>query len=521
MSDTVTVYLVGAGPGDPGLLTLRAKECLEKADVVIYDYLATPTALRFARPDARRIFVGKKGFSAHVTQDEINACLIAEALKGDGRIIVRLKGGDPFVFGRGGEEALALRELGIAFEVVPGVTAGVAAPAYAGIPVTHRGLAASVAFITGHETPERNASMIDWEHLAVGCDTLCFYMGIRNLPLITTKLRENGRADDTPVALVRWGTTMRQETLVSTLAEVVQAAAAANFQAPAIIVVGSVVALRAQLAWFEDRPLFGRSVVVTRSREQASVLSERLWDHGGEAIEFPTIALRPRRLYPALRQAFEKLGTYDWVVFTSVNGVNCFFDLLFESGHDARALAGAHVAVIGSATAEALRARGVSADLVPERFVAEAVAESLLSQGLEAGARILVPRAAAARDALPNLLREAGMQVDVVSVYDTVIPDVGAQVDELVERLRAGSIDAVTFTSSSTVNNFFELLSQSISEDERARLLAPVMFASIGPVTSDTIQRQGFKVGVEADTYTIPGLITALETTFSRKESER
>jgi uroporphyrinogen III methyltransferase/synthase len=517
MSEQTIVYLVGAGPGDPGLLTLRAKECLESADVVIYDYLASGAVMRFVPACAERVFVGKKGFSNHVTQDEINACIVHEAEKKPGRCIVRLKGGDPFVFGRGGEEALALREAGVAYQIVPGITAGIAAPAYAGIPVTHRTVASSVTLITGHETPDKNASTIDWPHLAQGSDTLCFYMGIRDLPMIVERLTANGRQASTPVALVRWGTTPRQDVLVATLDTVVRRVEEANFKAPAIIVVGDAVELRDQLAWFENRPLFGRTVVVTRSREQASELSARLRAMGAETFEFPTIELVPRRLSESLRTTIERIGDYDWTVFTSVNGVNCFFSLLEESGSDARAFAGCSVAAIGPATAHALASHGIAADLVPPRFIAEAVAQSLCDRGVGRDSSILLLRAAAARDVLPRLLEEEGAHVDVVPVYDTVVPDSADQAALLVRRLQEGDIDAVTFTSSSTAKNFAALLDGQVTEGERTRLLAAVRCISIGPVTSGTMREMGLSVAAEATPYTIPGLAAALQTVFEQE----
>lgn len=516
MSDTC-VYLVGAGPGNPGLLTLRAKELLQRADAIVYDYLASDAVIRFASPAAERHFVGKKGFSRHVTQPEINNLLVELARMGKGSI-VRLKGGDPFVFGRGGEEALALRAEGIPFEVVPGVTAGVAAPAYAGIPVTHRHVASSVALITGHETPEKNESAIDWESLAKGADTLCFYMGIRDLPLIVRRLTEAGRAGSTPVALVRWGTTVRQETLVATLDSVVESAERARFKAPAIIVVGEVIALHDRLNWFEKKPLFGKTVVVTRSREQASALSARLRDAGAEVVEFPTIEIAPRPLDARAREAIARLASdaaavreaYDWVVFTSVNGVSCFFDMLKEAESDARVFGGVKVAAIGPATAAALASHGIAADLVPPRFVAESVVEALRASGVGGGASVLIPRAAAARDALPRLLEGARVRVDVLPVYDTVMPAESDQASDLVDRLRAGSVDAVTFTSSSTARNFAALLDRA-APGERANLVEGVVGASIGPVTSETMRSLGLPVSAEAPEYTIPALARTVE----------
>lgn len=505
-----TIYLVGAGPGDPGLLTLRAKELLESADCVIYDYLASSACMRFANPKAEQIFVGKKGFSAHVTQDEINACLVDAAARHEGGSIVRLKGGDPYVFGRGGEEALVLQEHSIPFEVVPGVTAAVAACAYAGIPVTHRGVASSVALVTGHETPDKNAPTIDWDHLALGVDTLCFYMGIRDLPHIVEKLVAGGRPAETPVALVRWGTTPEQETLTATLATVVEEVEKANFQAPAIIVVGKVVDLRSKLTWFEERPLFGKRIVVTRTREQASSLVESLLALGADVVEFPTIEVKPRELDAQMRSSLEGLSTYDWVVFTSANGVTSSFALLEEAGADARAFGGARVAAIGPATANTLRAHGIVADLIPERYIAESVAEALLAQGVGANSKVAILRAATARDVLPELLEQAGARVDVVAVYDTVAPAASEQATQVAADLRAGSIDAVTFTASSTVKNFCALLQDALEGTESvADLMRNAAAISIGTVTSETLAGAGIAVAAEADPFTIPGLVEA------------
>lgn len=506
------VYLVGAGPGDPGLLTIKAREVLGEASVVIYDYLASDAVMRFANPQAEHIFVGKKGYSQHVTQDEINEVLINAARDNSG-VIVRLKGGDPFVFGRGGEEALALRKAGIRFCVIPGITAGVAAPAYAGIPVTHRGVACSVTLITGHETPDKDAPTINWEYLAKGTDTLCFYMGIRDLPTIAQRLIEGGRSKDTPVALIRWGTTAAQEELTSTLEHVVEDVERVHFKAPAIIVVGEVAALAGDLSWFDPGVLAGKTVVVTRSREQASVLSRKLGDEGAQVVEFPTIEISPRTPSEESSRVLRALASgnaYDWVIFTSVNGVACTFDLLRHEGLDARAFGGVHIAAIGPKTTEALAEHGLVADVVPERFVAESVFEALSQQGVGADTRVLIARAAEARDVLIDLLRKAHAQVEVLPVYDTVMPHAGDAALDLAEKLREGAIDAVTFTSSSTVKNFMSLLQDVCDTEELVHLLEPVLCASIGPITSDTMRSMGISVDIEADIYTIDGLVSAL-----------
>ncbi len=504
------VYLVGAGPGDAGLITVKGRSLVQSADILIYDYLANPTFLSWARPDAELVFVGKKGFSEHVTQDQINACIVAAAQAHPEARIVRLKGGDPFVFGRGGEEALALTEAGIPFEVVPGVTAGAAAPAYAGIPVTHRGMASSVALVTGHETPDKPETAIDWDHLARGIDTLCFYMGIRSLPLIVERLTAAGRAADTPVALVRWGSTPRQETLVSTLDQVVDEVKRRDFQAPAIIVVGEVVRLRERLSWFEDRPLFGKRIVVTRARAQASDLVARLAADGADVFEFPVIRIKANPVDETYQDAIAQLSSFNWVVFTSANGVSCFFDAMESQGRDARAFGSARIAAIGSATAAELADRGIIADAVPDEYVAEAVADVLVESGID-GARILLARAEMARNVLPERLQEAGAQVQVLPVYKTVA-DGAAQAADLVDRLREGQVDAITFTSSSTVRNLIDVVARACpgGREEALGLLAGTALESIGPITSKTLRAQGLDPAAQADTYTIDGLIALL-----------
>lgn len=552
------VYLIGAGPGDPELLTLKGRTCLERADVVVYDYLANSALLSHARADAELIFVGKRGFSDHVTQEQINTCIIEKAFEADGRIVARLKGGDPFVFGRGGEEALALVEAGVPFEVVPGVTSGVAAPAYAGIPVTHRGLASSVAFVTGNEDPTKPETAIDWDHLAHGADTLCFYMGIRNLPHITERLIACGRHAQTPVALVRWGSLARQEVLTGTLEDIAQRALDVDFQAPAITVVGEVANLREQLTWFEKRPLFDSTIVVTRSRTQASGLVNRLGALGAEVIEFPTIEIVGMDSHDELDAAIGRLGVvtddtirsaYSWIVFTSVNGVEYFFDRLLECGKDARALAGVRCAAIGPATAACLCEQGVVPDLVPDEFRGEAVVEGLFSFGVGPGDRILIPRAAQAREALPEALREAGVAVDVVAVYKTVCTQ-GPRTRAAIDRFLAKEVDAVTFTSSSTVRNFIELMestikrnavaeaiairsaasasdndplsrlfegdvTETITDDsvraELVNVLENVKIFSIGPITTKTIVDAGLTVEAQATEYTIDGLVRTIQ----------
>lgn len=504
----VHVYLVGAGPGDPGLCTVTGTRLISKADVIIYDYLVNSVLLEGARADAELIYAGKKGFSAHLGQDKINVLLIEKAREleeNGGGVLVRLKGGDPFVFGRGGEEALAFSKAGISFSVVPGVTSGVAAPAYAGIPVTHRGLASSVAFITGNEDPTKEETALDWDAIAKSADTLCFYMGVRNLPFIAERLMTAGRAADTPVALVRWGTMPDQEVLEGTLATISDDALAAGFKAPAIIVVGKVVGLRDYLEWFNPGPLAGMTVAVTRTRAQASSLTSKLRQLGATVLELPTIEIVPLRNYAEVDTAISHLADYRFIVFTSANGVTAFFDRLTVAGLDARSLARARIAVIGPATAKVLKSYGITADYVPHEYRAEAVAQMLIDAGLMQGDRVLIPRALEAREVLPDLLKQNGAYVDVVPVYRTMCP-ASDLVQDALGRIAAGEVDAVTFTSSSTVRNFDALVREVGCE----KILADMSLYSIGPITSDTARKEGLVIAAQAEDYTIEGLVDAM-----------
>jgi len=505
------VYLVGAGPGDPGLFTLKGAACLKKAQVVVYDYLANPELLALAPAQAERIYVGKKGGQHTKRQEDINRLLCD--LAAAGKTVVRLKGGDPYVFGRGGEEASALAQRGLAFEVVPGVTSAIAAPSYAGIPVTDRRATTEVAFITGHEDPTKPGSTINWASLA-GIGSLVFLMGVKNLPHICTQLMAHGKPADTPAAAVRWGTMPKQRTVAGTLADLPQKVAAAGLEAPAITIVGQVVGLRDELLWFERLPLFGRRVVVTRTREQASRLSGQLRELGAEVLEIPTIALRPPADGRPLAQACRNIESYDWLIFTSPNGVQAFFAALAEAGKDCRALYRAKVAVIGPATGQALAKRGLKPDLVARTFVAEGLLQSLAEYDL-AGARVLLPRAAEAREVLPETLASQGAKVEVVAAYETVAPPESAKA--LREALEQG-FDAVTFTSSSTVENFLALLDQA-GRDEliRRSQSGQTCLASIGPITSETARQHGLAVAVEPAAYTIDALVEALAAHFAAK----
>lgn len=495
-----TVYLLGAGPGDPGLLTLKAKETLEQADVVVYDYLANPEFLEYCRPDAEVIYVGKKGGDHTLPQDQINQLLVDKAKAG--KTVARLKGGDPYVFGRGAEEAEELLEAGARFEVVPGVTSAVAAPAYAGIPLTHRRFASSVSFITGHEDPTKDESAHNWEALAKSASTLVFFMGVKNLPDIAGNLIKAGMDPKTPAALVYRGTTCHQRSIAAPLDEIAAAAKAAGFKAPSLIIVGQVIQLRETLNYFETKPLLGKGVVVTRAREQASGLSRTLRDLGACVVQFPTIEISPLDDYGPVREAIGRLGSYDWVVFTSVNGVKHFWRELRGLGLDARAFGPVKLAAIGPATAEALEAHGLVPDFVPGKYVAEHVVEGLLARGA-AGKRVLIPRAAVAREVLPEELAKAGCQVELLPVYETK-PSAG-NLDAFRQSLEAGELRYVTFASSSTVENFLDLVpAETLKQHPEIKL------ACIGPVTAKTLEAAGLKADIQPEDYTIPGLVEAL-----------
>ncbi|MGN6187560.1 MAG: uroporphyrinogen-III C-methyltransferase [Conexibacter sp.] len=491
MSDAArgVVHLVGAGPGDPGLLTARALELIAVADTILYDRLIPVTALDGARDDAELIYVGKEGRGPQMPQEEIERLLVSHASAG--KRVVRLKGGDPFVFGRGGEEALVLRAAGIPFEVVPGVTSGVAAPAYAGIPVTQRDRASGVALITGHEDPEKPESAIDWPALAAFPGTLVFYMGVKQLPRIAEQLIAGGRAADEPAAVIERGTLPGQRTVVATLATIAERAADAEIRPPSITLVGAVAGLRDEgIRWFEQRPLYGKSVAVTRAREQASGLAARLRELGAEVVETPVIRVVPLDV-PA-----PDVSRYDLVCLTSPNGVRLFFDRLADAGLDARALHVARVAAIGPATARALREHGVLADVLPDRAVAESLVDALGDVPVD---RALVARAKVARDVLPDALRARGAEVDVLELYETVAqPLTEAQL----AAVRAS--DYVTFTSASTVTNLLGALDGDAAALDGARL------ASIGPITSDALRAHGLEPALEADPHDIDGLLAAL-----------
>ena len=501
------VYLVGAGPGDPGLLTVKGKECLEQADVVLYDYLANPALLHHAPDQAERIYVGRRGRGHYQDQAYINRLLIERAKAG--QVVVRLKGGDPFVFGRGGEEAEAVAAAGVAFEVVPGVTAAVAVPAYAGIPVTHRTLASTVTFVTGHEDPSKQTTVMDWPKLAATSGTLVFMMGMKTLPMIVRRLLEEGRSPETPVAAVRWGTRADQHTVIGTLKDIVVKAEQARLEPPTVIVVGEVVKLREQLNWFEKRPLFGKRIVLTRAQEQAREFSRLLTAYGAEAIATPTIQIVPPISWQAIDQAIARLGEYDWLIFTSVNGVKPFMDRLLVARKDSRALAHLRVCAIGPRTAEEMARYGVTPDLVPSEFQAEGVLAALAEHDLR-GKKVLIPRAEVAREILPERLRRMDAEVDVVVVYRTIAPE--ADLSRLMEQIEAGKIDVVTFTSSSTVRNFVDMVGGA---EQARRLGSKTAIGCIGPITAQTAEQCGLTVAILAPENTVPALTQAIVRYFS------
>ncbi|MGK7345609.1 MAG: uroporphyrinogen-III C-methyltransferase [Candidatus Nitrospinota bacterium M3_3B_026] len=499
------VYLIGAGPGDPGLITVKGKEIIERADVIVYDYLASPKLLESARPDAEILYVGKQGGSHTKTQDEINQIIVDRC--GAGKVVARLKGGDPFIFGRGGEEAQELVRAGLRYEVVPGVTAGAAGAAYAGIPLTHRDHTATVAFVTGHEDPTKKESNIHWDRIATGMGTLVFYMGIKNLPNIVENLIKHGRPAETPAAVIRWGTTPEQKTVTGTLADIVDKVREANIKPPAITVVGGVVELKEELDWFERKPLFGRKIVVTRAREQASDFAAMLAERGADVIEFPTIETVKPESWDSLDAALDRLADYDWIIFTSVNGVKFFVERLKERGMDIRDLKGLKVCGIGPKTAEAVESLGVRVDLLPAEYRAEAIIEGLGAEDLK-GKKILIPRAKVAREVLPEKLGELGAEVTIAEAYVTIKPE--ERKEEVRKMFEEGLIDVVTFTSSSTVQNFVQMW----GKDEAARLMEGVTVASIGPITSETARKLGLNPVIEPKDFTTAALAGAIERHF-------
>src|SRR6266516_3436520 len=502
------VYLVGAGPGDLGLVTLRAKECIESADVIVYDHLANPEMLGWARDDAEIIYAGKEAGQHSLSQQEINALLIEKARAG--KDVVRLKGGDPFVFGRGAEEARAIVDAGIEFEIVSGITSAIAGPAYAGIPMTHRAQNSHVMFFTGHEDPTKTESAIDYAALAKLGGTQVMLMGMERLGPITSEVMKHGVRSDLPVALVRWATTGQQETLTGTLRDIAQEAVARGFEAPAVAVFGEVVALRGSLNWYEKRPLLGKRIVVTRTRKQASALSSKLRALGAHVIELPTIRIAPPSDLRGFAELVQDAHIYDWIVFTSANGVEAFFEIFFKLYDDTRELGGARIAAIGLATAQRVKDFHFHVDLQPDEFIAEAVAKEFRKQGSIENVRILVVRAEKAREVLPRELSAAGAIVDEAFAYRTV-PETRDTTGARNQLAKEGA-DLITFTSSSTVENFLAL-----------GLPWPkgMQVASIGPITSKTARDQGLKIDIEARRHDIDGLVETIRRFFAGNSTRR
>jgi uroporphyrinogen III methyltransferase/synthase len=499
------VYLVGAGPGDIGLLTVKGMRCLQKAEVVIYDFHLNAQILNYIDHNAEFIYAGKRGGHHTMTQDEINAAILEKAR--EGKNVCRLKGGDPFVFGRGGEEAQVLAKEGIAFEVVPGVSSSVAAPAYAGIPLTHRLYSSSFAVIPGYEDTTKGESSIDWAKLSTGVGTLVFLMAVKNIELLTKKLIENGRSPETPVAVIRWGTRPDQKTLISTLKDIAKLVREKDIRPPAVTIVGDVVNLRKELNWYEKKPMFGHRVLVTREHSGGFELLEEL---GAEVIQFPTIEIVPPENWDELDSAIDAIERYDWLIFTSSNGVKYFFSRLFGKGRDIRELKGLKICAIGEKTAASIGKFGIRVDLIPESFNAEGLIEALLkevekekltvnSHECLKGIRFLLPRAEVAREILPDKVRELGGTIDVPVAYRAVKPDMHGK--RLRRFLKEGRITIATFTSAATFNNFREILREEADE-----LLKGVAIAVIGPVTARAIEKAGLKVTIMPQESTVEAM---------------
>lgn len=497
------VYLVGAGPGDAGLLTLRGAELLARADVVVYDALVNPDLLRLAPREAEVIFGGKRAREHALTQEQLNELLVAKAR--EGKCVVRLKGGDPYVFGRGAEEAEELEGAGIAFEVVPGISSVVAGPNYAGIPITHREHNSIVTVFTGHEDPTKSESSLDYRKIAELPGTKIIVMGSERIKQIAESLMSHGMAGDTPVGMVRWGTTGRQQSIEGTLATIGDVAAKHEFAAPAVTVIGEVVKLRSKLNWFEHRPLFGQRIVVTRTREQASQLSRQLLELGAEVLEIPTIKIAPPDNKQDLMDALLGLGEYDWLVFTSPNGVDAFFDYFFKAFEDLRDIGGVRIAAVGPATAAKLRAVHLKVDLMPDEYVTRKIIAAFREYESVENLRILLLRAQVANADLPKALEEAGAIVDDIAIYKTV-PETEDR-NGTAARLAEAGADWITFTSSSTVQNFHARfnLPALLKQFPKTKL------ASIGPETSKALIELGLKPTVQAKEHTIDGLVLALQ----------
>jgi len=491
------VYLVGAGPGDIGLLTVKGMKCLQRAEVVIYDFHLNAQILNYISHRAEFIYAGKRGGHHAMTQDEINRAIVDKAL--EGKIVCRLKGGDPFIFGRGGEEAQELRKAGIPFEIVPGVSSSVAAPAYAGIPLTHRLYSSTFAVIPGYEDTTKGESAINWEKLATSVGTLVFLMAVKNIDELTKKLIEHGRSPDTPVAVVRWGTRADQKTLVSTLKDIAELVREKDIKPPAVTVVGDVVSLRDELGWFENKPMFGQRILITREHSEGF---ESLEDQGAEVIQFSTIEIVPPVSWDELDQSIDRIDEYDWIIFTSANGVKYFFARLFEKGIDIRDLKGIKICAIGTKTAAAVNSYGIRVDIVPDEFNAEGL---LASFGEEVrGLKFLLPRAEVAREVFPEKVRELGGIIDVPAAYCAIKPESHGK--RMKRFLKEGKITVATFTSAATFNNFMEIMGEDADD-----LLHDVTIAAIGPVTAKAIEKAGLKVHIMPEKATIEAMVEEIE----------
>ncbi len=518
------VYLVGAGPGDIGLLTVKGLRCLQKAEAVIYDFHLNAQILNYIRHDAEFIYAGKRGGHHTMTQDEINAAIVAKAR--EGKVVCRLKGGDPFIFGRGGEEAQVLVQAGIPFEVVPGVSSSVAAPAYAGIPLTHRLYSSSFAVIPGYEDTTKEESSIDWARLATGVGTLVFLMAVKNIDTLTAKLIEHGRRPDTPVAVIRWGTRSDQRTLVSTLKDIGAEVRENEIKPPAVMVIGDVVNLRQELNWYEKKPMFGQRILVTREHMEGFDILE---DLGAEVIQFSTVEIVPPDTWTDIDASLDRVQTYDWLIFTSANGVKYFFARMIERDIDIRELRGIRICAIGPKTARAIRQFGLRVDLMPEEFRAEGLIEAIMKmQGQGAGVqgqdpsraagslpldagtllkgmRFLLPRAEKARDIFPDKVRELGGIIDMPVAYRAVKPDYHGK--RLRRFLEEGRVTVVTFTSAATFHNFREIMGSDADE-----LLNRVAIAVIGPVTARAVEKAGLKVSIMPEEATVEAMVDSIRT---------
>ena len=494
------VYIIGAGPGDIGLLTVKGLRCLRRADVVVYDFHLNAQILNYINREAEFIYAGKRGGHHAMSQEEINKALIEKAL--EGKIVCRLKGGDPFVFGRGGEEAEALADKGISFEIIPGISSAIAAPAYAGIPLTHRKFSSSFAVITGNEDVTKPESTIDWAGLAKNFDTLVFLMGVKNIPNIAGKLLQNGKSSETPTALVRWGSRPDQKTIVSTLGKIAEDARDAEIKPPAVMIIGNVVKLRETLQWYEKKPLFGHRILITR---EYSTDYEPLEELGAEVFEFPTIKTIPPESYSQLDRSIDNIESYNWLIFTSKNGFTYFLERLLEKGRDIRDLKGIKICAIGAKTAGIIRNYGIKVDLIPNEFNAEGLVKafsSIKSDGIK-GLRFLLPRAFEAREIFPDKIRESGGIIDTPPAYRTVKPLRHGK--RLQRFLKEGRITIATFTSAATFNNFISILG-----DEAISFLKDVKIAAIGPVTLGAIEKAGLKVDIMPAKATIPMMVNEI-----------